>query len=623
MERFSTFKGAVGRSGYNSRDNNDLLYGIRNCFMRLPISSAIRLLLLSVLLLVVLVALSIQPSTVYSQAQPTASSVVVEAIQLAKVRSGPGVDYDELGQIVSGATYPLIGRNSHFPWYLIQLPTTQGWVYADLVKVTGNLNSIPYTDAIITPPAAQISTATTVSPDVSTANVANGPGPTPTLASQTASQPSATVTTGSSVTVEAISQTRVRYGPGTDFPVVGTIIKGQKYAVLRRHALYPWLEIEYDAIPSKRAWVSQETVTIAGNLYSLPTTSDHEFGYPTLTATPLMVVTSQSPWTSTPPSSTSDGLTQLGNTIYNLLQKGNFEPGTGRQGSVFITDLNSHQSVSLNPGVAYSGVSMMKIPVLLAYYRKATAPPDRTMATVISDMMVCSQNDKSNIVLKYLGGGDELEGAKYVTSTEQTLGLKDTFLTRPFFIGKLEGSPTPTPIVDSAYKTDADQVSAEPDLYNQTTPADLGWLLAGVYQCALDGNGPIGTIFNGDVTMMECRHIINAMRADKIGTLIEAGVPAGIAVAHKHGWSDDTHGDAGLLVTPGGDYVLVAILHNQVWLSSDDSFPLVAEMSRLSYNLFNPSMPLDKIHLEPVPADCTFSDQLLTDLESPDLPPIR
>jgi len=582
--------------------------------MRLPLPYTIRTLLLSTLLLSIVVTLSIQPSSVYSQEQPTASSAVVEAIQLAKVRSGPGIDYAELGQIVKGTTYPLIGRNSHFPWYLIALPTTQGWVYADLVKVTGNVNSVPFSDAII--PVATAS-APTASLDSSTANPAGGTAP------PAASQPTATVQAFSGVTVEAISQTRVRYGPGTDFARVGTISKGQKYQVLRRHALYPWLEIEFDDIPSKRAWVSKQTVTVVGDLNLVPSTSDHEFGYPSLTPTPLMVVTSAPPWTAPPPSSNPAGMTQLGIAIYNLLLKGSFEPGTERQGSVFITDLNAHQTISLNPGVAYSGVSMMKIPVLLAYYRKAIEPPDKTMATVISDMMVCSQNDKSNIVLKYLGGGDQMAGAKFVTETVQTLGLKETFLTRPFFIGKLEGSPTPTPIAENVLKTDADQVSAEPDLYNQTSPADLGWLLAGIYQCAVDGSGPIAATYGGDVTMMECRHIINAMRADKIGTLIEAGVPSGLAVAHKHGWSDDTHGDAGLLVTPGGDYVLVAMLHNKGWLSSDDSFPLVAEMSRLSYNLFNPGAPLDKIHLELVPADCTFGNQLLTDLESPDLPPIR
>src|SRR5258708_38784432 len=262
INRFSSFKGITSRCMYNSRHNRDLLFGIRKPFMRLPLRYTIRPVLVSALLGIIVVTLSIQPSTVYSQEQPTASSVMVEAIQLAKVRSGPGIDYPELGQIVTGTTYPLIGRNSHFPWYLIALPTTQGWVYADLVKVTGNLNSVPFSDAII---AVATAPAPTASLDSSTANSAGGsPAPGATL------QPTATVQAFSGVTVEAISQTRGRYGPGTDFARVGTISKAQKYQVLRRHALYPWLEIEFDDIPRNHASPSTHTLPLLADFTLVP-----------------------------------------------------------------------------------------------------------------------------------------------------------------------------------------------------------------------------------------------------------------------------------------------------------------------------------------------------------------
>ena len=66
--------------------------------------------------------------------------------------------------------------------------------------------------------------------------------------------------------------------------------------------------------------------------------------------------------------------------------------------------------------------------------------------------------------------------------------------------------------------------------------------------------------------------------------------------------------------------MLVAILHNRKWLSSDESFPLVAEISRNTYNIFNPGAPMDKINLQPVPADCTFPDELVADLQLPEVP---
>jgi uncharacterized protein YgiM (DUF1202 family) len=558
---------------------------------------------------IMLTALLTESATVHSQDNPTAIPILVEAIQQANLRSGPGVEFQLIGQIEVGTQYPMIGRSAHFPWFLIQLSNTQGWVYADLVKVTGNPNGAPITEGEITPgPSLTPSPSATLGPQsIPAAITATSPAP----------------TAAGNVFVEAINRTNVRYGPGTDFRRVGSISKGQKYVVLRRHVQFSWLEIAYDPSPSQRAWVSQQTVNVTGNILDVPPTSETAFGYPTLTPTAIMVVTSEPPWMTTPRASGDDRLTTLGSTLYDMLILSHFDPVTDRQGSVFITDIDTGQSISLNPGIAYSGVSLMKIPVLLSYYRKFSNPFSREQAESASNMMVCSRNESSNKVLNYLGAGHENAGASYVTDTLQTLGLKDTFLTKPFFTGNPNGRATATPIAANTLKTNADQMSAEPDSYNQTTPADMGWLLSAVYQCAQNGTGPIMTAFNGDVTMQECRQIVNTMRFNKIGSMAEAGLPTDALIAHKHGWSDDTHGDAAIVLTPGGKYVFVAILHNRIWLESDESFPLVAEMSRLTYNTFNPGTPLSQIHLESVPADCTFPDQLVTDLQLAELPWVR
>ena len=72
------------------------------------------------------------------------------------------------------------------------------------------------------------------------------------------------------------------------------------------------------------------------------------------------------------------------------------------------------------------------------------------------------------------------------------------------------------------------------------------------------------------------------------GNLIRFGVPDGVPVSHKHGWIPDTHGDAGVVFTPGGDYVIVEYLHLPgQWLQSDISFPILREISRAVYNYFN------------------------------------
>src|SRR5258708_29925702 len=138
----------------------------------------------------------------------------------------------------------------------------------------------------------------------------------------TTTPPAETVTSSTGVTIEAISTTNVRYGPGTDFPRVGTINKGEHYAVTRRHALYPWLEIEFADSPSGYGWVFKETITISGVLANVPVTQDHSFGYPTLTPTPNMVVTAAAPWkpqNQTNQTGTGPVLAPLGATVYDKL----------------------------------------------------------------------------------------------------------------------------------------------------------------------------------------------------------------------------------------------------------------------------------------------------------------
>jgi uncharacterized protein YgiM (DUF1202 family) len=581
------------------------LHSIRK---KLPL---IRLTFLVVLLCVI--TLSTTPIPARSQDNSTPPvAVYVEAINQANLRSGPGIDYDIIGEITAGQKYPMVARSAQFPWYLIQLPNGIAWVYVDLVKVTGPFNTIPFSEIIITP-------GVPVLPPTETPDMIIDASGTPVVL------PSETPIITSGVTVEAMSVANVRYGPGTDFRRIGQIQAGTRYEVLRRHTQFEWVEIAFKDSPSGRGWVSLQTVTLTGNLYDLPAISDSDFGYPTLTPTAIMVVTAAPPNSATPPVSNDPKLVFLGNTVYDMLLQSRFDPGTERQASVFIQDLTTKQTVSLNPGVAYSGVSMMKIPVMLAYYRKYTTPVPADRAPFVSNMMVCSINNASNHVLRYIGDGDIMRGAQYVTETMQMMGLKDTFITRPFSEGKAVGTPTPTPRAEEALQTTIDQNSAVPDKYNQTTPADLGWLLSDIYQCAIDSSGPIVETFKGDVTMTECRQIINTMRYNKIGSLIEAGLPdiAGVTIAHKHGWGDDTHGDAAIVTSPGGDFILVAILHNKDWLKSEESFPLVAEISRLTFNTLNPSTPLDKINLQPVPAECSYPQELINILALPDLPAIR
>jgi len=129
-----------------------------------------------------------------------------------------------------------------------------------------------------------------------------------------------------------------------------------------------------------------------------------------------------------------------------------------------------------------------------------------------------------------------------------------------------------------------------------------------MYQCAADGSGALIDTFGDAFDQRECQQMLYLMSGNKIGALIEVGVPENIPVAHKHGWIDDTHGDAGIVFTPGGNYVFVAVLHSPTWLNFEESFPLLEDLSLTVYNHFNPDTPLADTRESIVPETCDLSN---------------
>lgn len=576
-----------------------------------------RRLLLVALLCAYAALLLIAPLPAQGQAERLQPAVLAEAINQANVRSGPGVEYPLVAEISAGTRYSVVGRSAFYPWLLLALSDTQqGWVFSDLMRVIGNLNNVPFTEitfdlaptALPTlPSAGKVATTEAASPLTAV---------TPTTAPE------------NTVLVEIQGELNVRFGPGVDYPRLGIVQAGDRFMITRRHTQVEWVEIAYPGGPNGRGWVYLPAVKVIGDLNVVPTTSTFDFGSPALTATPPMVRTSTAPWltaTATPHASADADLVSVSNTIYDLMLSRRFDPATSRQGSAFLLDLNTGQNVTINPGVAYSGMSLIKIPVMTAFYRKLDLLPTAAEARTVAEMMVCSENLSSNAVLRTVGDGDPYRGAESVTETMRALGLKNTFLVGPFFVGNAPGQPTATVVPVSSLKTEVDQQATEPDPFNQATPADLGWLLSGIYQCAMDEGGPLMTTFPGEFTVNECRQMVRLMRANRVAALIGAGIPADVPLARKYGWVDEVHGDAALITSPGADYVLVVMLRNKTWLNYEEGFPLIAEASRLTYNHFNPAAPLAQTNAVAVPtcsAD-TIEPELFTDLRSSNLPPIR
>ena len=251
--------------------------------------------------------------------------------------------------------------------------------------------------------------------------------------------------------------------------------------------------------------------------------------------------------------------------------------------SVFIMDLRTGEEISINAGQPMSGMSVVKLPLVVETYRVLDLPLSPAHRSLISDTLVVQAgNESANQLLTIIAGEDNPQrGADLVTESMRRLGLVNTFMAVPYDVQPRPGQTLQTPA-----NTRPD-LATDPDPAMQTTAEEMGTLLSMLYYCAEDNGGAFLAAYGGDITQEECAEIVNIMSANSIGSLLEEGVPSDVRVAHRHGWVGDTHGDAGIVFSPGGDYAIVLFNHKQGWLEWEVSAPLLADISRAAYNYFN------------------------------------
>ncbi|MBL8146507.1 MAG: serine hydrolase [Anaerolineae bacterium] len=532
-----------------------------------------RRVLLPLCLLTVLTA-----SIVFAQPNPT--GVTAEAVGMANVRAAPDIGAGLVGQIVAGTRYPVLGRSEFFPWLLLgRVDNGQplGWVFMELMLVQGNAAAVPLSDLVI---------GVEGSPSTATPS-AQTPSPGTPAVTTSPVQPPATAAPvpAGAVTGTVLGEINVRYGPGVDFPRVGVARAGDTLDLIRTHTTLPWVEIRYPDSPSGTGWVAVELITVNGDLSVLPTTSQTSFALPTLTPTPSPVNAAAVLGESAVP--ISPEFAALGNQLFALMLAAGFDPATSRIGTFFVMNLQTGEALSTGTDIAFSGMSMNKIAILADYYRMLASPANDVQANTVAQAMVCSENISTNRMLASIGGGNPYRGAESVSAFLDELGLGDSFIFTPF-----ANDPFITPEAPMTRVTDVNQQAAQPDPYNQLTANETGGLLNAIYQCAENDRGPLLDTFPDQFTQTECRQMLHVMSYNKIGSLIEVGIPADVRIAHKHGWINDTHGDSAVVFSPGGDYIFVVALHNPDWLNFSESAPLIEEMSRTIYNYFNPDVPL-------------------------------
>jgi beta-lactamase class A len=245
------------------------------------------------------------------------------------------------------------------------------------------------------------------------------------------------------------------------------------------------------------------------------------------------------------------------------------------------------QLLNLTPDVAFTASSVAKIPIMVSYFSEfgPAALDSQTIDSMI-DMIRRSENPPAD---KFMSALDENQGPLLVTEKMKALGLDNTFMAGYFYIGAPLLQTINTP---SNSRTD---VVTNPDRYNQTTPSEIGMLLEDIYQCAETNGGALIAVFPGKITQEICQQMIEILVQDKLGALLQAGVPEGTRIAHKHGWITnsstgviDNVSDAAIVYSPGGNYILVVFTYHPIQIIWDTmANPLFAQLSQAVYNYFN------------------------------------
>ena len=247
--------------------------------------------------------------------------------------------------------------------------------------------------------------------------------------------------------------------------------------------------------------------------------------------------------------------------------------------------MNNKQEITTEPDIAFTASSTIKVPVVASYLINRGSDLDSTTADIISRVLGKSDNSATDLILERI---DPNNGPLIVTQNMQTLGLNSTFLGGMFFLGApnlLPGHTTP-----GNTRTD---VFADPDPYSQTTPSEMGILLADIYQCAQNGGGALVAAFPDKVSPATCQLLIDFMAQDKLGSLIQGGVPDGTLVPHKHGYVLSRDGvlhdtsDVGIVYSPGGNFVLSIYTYHPVQNIWDITNPLFVDLTQAVYNYFN------------------------------------
>lgn len=246
--------------------------------------------------------------------------------------------------------------------------------------------------------------------------------------------------------------------------------------------------------------------------------------------------------------------------------------------AVYVHDLQHSDEANVDGEVAFSGMATIKLALLAAAFAQLKVE-DPAIAQAIAQMLAEDDNAAANQLLTLLGHGDQSAGAQNVTDFVHKLGLNNTYLQGGFNVPPLPPLSTP-----ANQRTDW---NTKPDPNLQTTPVDVGHLLAAIYTCT-QGKGELVQVAPDHFTRTGCQQMLAYIAQDQPQALLWLGLPNPKErwVVHQQGVADQTQGDVALVWGPTGPYVIAVFLYQGGWLDRQVSSATMQQVSRLVWDFF-------------------------------------
>jgi beta-lactamase class A len=233
---------------------------------------------------------------------------------------------------------------------------------------------------------------------------------------------------------------------------------------------------------------------------------------------------------------------------------------------VYVQDLEGGWSYGVRPDEEFFSASIIKVPVMVAVYRKVDEGEisfsqmveiqaddwasgagwlqweqpgtKQTVGDLLYLMMGQSDNVATNALVRLVGGRE------HVNEVALSLGAKNTVL----------------------YQKLSSERAAVPSLDNRTTPRDMATMMEKIAtgEAASDAS---------------CKDMIALMYQNELDWWLDAGLPANVWAANKAGWLYEVFNEAGIVEDGDHPYV-VAILSKYGPQNPDQGRLLIEEISR-------------------------------------------